>query len=106
MAALSYAARLQGGGEARVALGAGPWSMNFSGEVIFAPGNQAAPGMTRTALDVSVHDRFSYQLLLSYRSAGGWIWIMTVGGVPPFKVDDIEYEMQEISLTLGYQFRL
>ena len=101
--ALHYRARGPAG-EGKVALGFGRWKGRFSGDIILTPDNRPAAGMPKTPVDVNV-SKNAYLVMLQYKFANRWQVYMSVGG-PKWQDEANRYLMEEVSLVVGYTFRL
>jgi hypothetical protein len=93
-----------GGSETKFALGYGSWRASFSGDIILTPDDMPAPGMPRDPVNVRVN-KFAYLFLMQHKFSSGWQAYMSVGG-PTWKEDGYEYKLEEVSLVIGYTFRL
>ncbi len=102
--ALHY--RLQGrdGSTTKFALGYGPWYGRFSGDVILTPDNRPSTGLPRTSIDTRLW-KTAFLFSVQFKFASHWQAYMTVGG-PKWQDDSLRYEMEQISLVLGYTFIL
>jgi hypothetical protein len=102
--ALHYSAKMPSGGEAIFALGYGKWIGRFSGNVILTADDRPAAGMPKTAIDVNV-TKNAYLFLMQYKFANHWQAYMSVGG-PKWQDGANRYELEEVSLVVGYTFTL
>ena len=102
--ALHYRVKLQTGGEAKVALGFGRWIGRFSGDIILTPDNRPAAGMPKTPVDVNV-GKNAYLFLMQYKFANDWQAYMSVGG-PKWQDGENRYQLEEVSIVVGYTFTL
>lgn len=93
-----------GGSETKFALGYGLWSANFSGDIILTTNDMPAPGMTPTPVNVRVR-KLAYLLLMQHKFANRWQVYMSLGG-PQWKANGFDYELEEVSLVVGYTFVL
>jgi hypothetical protein len=98
--------RLQGrdGSSVKFALGYGPWRGRFSGDVILTPDNRPTNGQPKTSIDTRV-SKWAYLFTMQYKFANHWQAYMTVGG-PKWQDSQFRYQMEELSLVLGYTFIL
>jgi hypothetical protein len=101
--ALHYRARGPAG-EGKVALGFGRWKGRFSGDIILTSDNRPATGMPKTPIDVNV-SKNAYLALLQFKFANQWQIYMSVGG-PKWQDDANRYLLEEVSIVVGYTFRL
>ena len=98
--ALHYEMPMGEGGRARFALGFGKWFADVSGDIILTPDNQPAAGMPKTDFDVKVNKN-AYLFHMQWRTAGSWHVAMSVGG-PKWSGGGFEYQVEEVSLSVGY----
>jgi hypothetical protein len=98
--------RLQGrdGSSMKFALGYGPWYGRFSGDIILTPDNRPANGQPKTSIDTRV-SKWAYLFTMQYKFANHWQAYMTVGG-PKWQDAQFRYQMEELSLVVGYTFIL
>ena len=98
--------RLQGrdGSSMKFALGYGRWVGRFSGDIILTPDNRPANGLPKTAIDTRV-SKNAYLFTMQYKFANHWQAYMSVGG-PTWQDDSFRYQMEEVSLVVGYTFIL
>ena len=102
--ALHYSSKSPTGGEAKVAFGFGKWIGRFSGDIILTADDRPAAGMTKTPIDVRV-SKNAYLFLMQYKFDNHWQAYMSVGG-PKWQDGANRYQMEEVSLVVGYTFTL
>jgi hypothetical protein len=102
--ALHY--RLQGrdGSSMKFSLGYGRWVGRFSGDIILTPDNRPANGLPKTSIDTRVAKN-AYLFTMQYKFANHWQAYMAVGG-PKWQDEQFRYQMEEVSLVVGYTFTL
>jgi hypothetical protein len=86
----------------KAALGYGPWHGNFSGDIILTPDNRPAAGMTKTHVDLNER-KWAYLFLMQFSFESKWTWFMSVGG-PSWESAGFKYELEEVTMGLGYRF--
>ncbi len=98
--------RLQGrdGSSMKFALGYGRWVGRFSGDIILTLDNRPANGLPKTSIDTRV-SKNAYLFSMQYKFANHWQAYMSVGG-PTWQDETFRYQMEEISLVVGYTFIL
>ena len=98
--------RLQGrdGSSVKFALGYGWWIGRFSGDIILTPDNRPASGLPKTSIDTRV-SKGAYLFTMQYKFANRWQAYMSVGG-PTWQDETFRYQMEEVSLVVGYTFIL
>jgi len=97
---IKYALKLPGGGEMSASLGIGIWSSEFSGDMILTPDGRPVNGMPTTDLSISTFYEPAYMVNLKWRTAGGWVYMMSVGGTS-FDDNQYRYEIEEVSMIIG-----
>jgi hypothetical protein len=102
--ALHYRLLGRDGSSMKFALGYGRWVGRFSGDVILTPDNRPANGMPKTPIDTRV-SKNAYLFTMQYKFANHWQAYMSVGG-PKWSDDNFRYQMEEVSLIVGYTFIL
>jgi hypothetical protein len=102
--ALHY--RLQGrdGSSVKFALGYGWWFGRFSGDAILTPDNRPAAGLPKTPIDTRV-SQGAFLFSMQYKFANHWQAYLTAGG-PKWQDDSLRYQLEEVSLVVGYTFIL
>jgi len=97
---IKYVLKLPGGGEMSASLGVGIWSSEFSGDMILTPDGRPVNGMPTTDLSISTIDEPAYMVNLRWRTADGWVYMMSVGGTS-FSDEQFRYEIEEVSIIIG-----
>jgi hypothetical protein len=92
------------GSSFKLALGYGRWSGQFSGDIILTPDNRPAAGMPKTPIDTRI-SKNAYLFLMQYKFANRWQAYMSVGG-PKWQDANFNYQLEEVSLIIGYTFVL
>lgn len=93
-----------GGSETKVALGFGSWVASFSGDIILTPDDTPEPTDPKTPLDVRVR-KLAYLFLMQHKFSNRWQAYMSVGG-PDWEADGYAYNLEEVSIVIGYTFSL
>lgn len=102
--ALHYRVQRDDGSQFKVALGYGRWHGEFSGDIILTPDNRPQTGQPKTQIDTSV-SKNAYLASMQYKFAKHWQAFMSVGG-PRWSDSTFKYQMEEVSIVIGYTFRL
>jgi len=97
---IKYALKLPRGGEMSASLGIGIWSSEFSGDMILTPDGRPVSGMATANLSISTIDEPAYMVNLKWRTADGWVYMMSVGGTS-FSDEQFRYEIEEVSMIIG-----
>jgi len=97
---IKYALKLPAGGEMSASLGVGLWDSSFDGDIILTPNGQPVSSMATTDISFSTFDELAYMVNLKWETAGGWIYMMSVGGTK-FSDASYDYEIEEVSMIVG-----